>query len=151
MGNATLVEAERSGCRRVLGASKPRPSAKGGHPYKNGHVWRPWGYLPPNLLSVGLVIHPDDTLPNSESPEEAQDWCSCNCGDGTDQRVQSLMFMMMMMMIRGILEKIDEYRLNWFQHLQGMPQNRIPLKSYHYRPQGRWTAGWLKKRWREQL
>ena len=24
---------------------------------------------------------------------------SCNCGDGTDQRVQSLMFMMMMMMI----------------------------------------------------
>ena len=24
---------------------------------------------------------------------------SCNCGDGTDQRVQSLMFMMMMMMM----------------------------------------------------
>ena len=24
---------------------------------------------------------------------------SCNCGDGTDQRVQSLMFVMMMMMI----------------------------------------------------
>jgi len=34
LGNATLVLAERSGWRRVLGASKPRPSAKGAHPYK---------------------------------------------------------------------------------------------------------------------
>ena len=31
----------------------------------------------------------------------------------------------------GILDKLDEYRRNWFQHLQRMPQNRIPLKSYH--------------------
>ena len=36
--------------------------------------------------------------------------------------------------IVGIIEKIDEYRRNWLQHLQRMPQNRIPLKSYHYRP-----------------
>jgi len=35
--------------------------------------------------------------------------------------------------ITGILDKIDEYRLNWHLHLQRMPQNRIPLKSYHYR------------------
>jgi len=34
MGNATLVVAERSGWRRVLGASKPKPSAKGAHPYR---------------------------------------------------------------------------------------------------------------------
>ena len=46
-----------------------------------------------------------------------------------------------------ILDKIDEYRRN----LQRMPQNRIPLKSYHYRPQGRRTIGRQKKRWREQL
>ena len=39
----------------------------------------------------------------------------------------------------------------WFLHLQRMPPNRIPLKSYHYRPQGRRTIGWLKKLWREQL
>ena len=32
-----------------------------------------------------------------------------------------------------------------------LPQNRIPLKSYHYRPQGRRTIGRPKKRWREQL
>jgi len=53
--------------------------------------------------------------------------------------------------ITDILDKIDEYRRNWFQHLQRMPQNRIPLKSYHYRPQGRRTIGRPKKRWREQL
>jgi len=53
--------------------------------------------------------------------------------------------------ITGILDKIDEYRLNWHLHLQRMPQNRIPLKSYHYRPQGRRTIGRTKKRWREHL
>jgi len=50
-----------------------------------------------------------------------------------------------------ILDKIVEYRRNWFLHLQRMPPNRIPLKSYHYRPQGRRTIGRPKKRWREQL
>jgi len=39
--------------------------------------------------------------------------------------------------ITGILDKIDGYRLNWHLHLQRMPQNRIPLKSYRYRPHGR--------------
>ena len=53
--------------------------------------------------------------------------------------------------ITGILGKIDEYRRNWLSHLQRMPQNRIPLKSYHHRPQGRRTIGRPKKRWREQL
>ena len=53
--------------------------------------------------------------------------------------------------ITGILDKIDEYRRNWFQHLQRTPQNRTPLKSYYYRPQGRRTIGRPKKRWREQL
>jgi len=43
--------------------------------------------------------------------------------------------------ITGILDKIDEYRRNWLLHLQRMSQNRIPLKSYHYKPQGRRTIG----------
>jgi hypothetical protein len=50
-----------------------------------------------------------------------------------------------------ILDKIDKYRRNWLLHLQRMPLNRIPLNSYHYRPQGRRTIGRPKKRWREQL
>ena len=53
--------------------------------------------------------------------------------------------------ITGILDRIDGYRRNWLSHLQRMPQNRIPLKSYRYRPQGRGTIGRPKKRWREQL
>jgi len=53
--------------------------------------------------------------------------------------------------ITGLLDKIDEYRLNWHLHLQRMSQNRIPLKSYRYRPKGRRTIGRPKKRWREQL
>ena len=53
--------------------------------------------------------------------------------------------------ITGILDTMDGYRRNWLLHLQRMPQNRIPLKWYHYRPQGRWTIGRPKKRWREQL
>ena len=46
--------------------------------------------------------------------------------------------------ITGILDRIDEYRRNWLSHLQRMPQNRMPLKSYHYRPQGRRTIGRLR-------
>jgi hypothetical protein len=46
---------------------------------------------------------------------------------------------------KSILDKIDEYRWNWLLHLQRMPKSRIPLKSYHYRPQGRRTIGRPKK------
>jgi len=53
--------------------------------------------------------------------------------------------------ITGIVDEINEYRRNWFQHLQRMPQNWIPLKSYYYKPQGRRTIERPKKRWREQL
>jgi len=53
--------------------------------------------------------------------------------------------------ITGILDEIDEHRRSWLSHLQRMPQNRIPLKTYRYRPQGSRTIGRPKKRWREQL
>jgi len=53
--------------------------------------------------------------------------------------------------ITGILDKIVEYRRNWLSHSQRIPQNRIHLKSYHYRPQGMRTTGRPKKLWREQL
>jgi len=51
----------------------------------------------------------------------------------------------------SILDKIDEQRKRWLLHIQRKPQNRIPLKSYNYRPQGRRSIGRPKKRWREQL
>jgi hypothetical protein len=40
-----------------------------------------------------------------------------------------------------ILDKIDEYRRNCVLHMQRMPQNRIPLKSYLYNPHGKRTIG----------
>jgi len=46
--------------------------------------------------------------------------------------------------ITSIPDKIDEYRKKWLLHIQRMPQNRIPLKSYNYRPQGRRSIGHLK-------
>ena len=49
--------------------------------------------------------------------------------------------------VTGLLDKIDEYRLNWHLHWQRMPQNGIPFTSYHYRPQLRRTIGRLKKPW----
>jgi hypothetical protein len=53
--------------------------------------------------------------------------------------------------ITDILDRIDEYRRNWLSHLQRIPQNRIRLKSYRYRPRGKRTIGRPKKCWREQL
>ena len=53
--------------------------------------------------------------------------------------------------ITNIQDKIDEYRKKWLLHIKRMPQNRIPLKSYNYRPQGRRSIGRPKKRWREHL
>jgi hypothetical protein len=45
----------------------------------------------------------------------------------------------------SLLEQTEEL------HKQRMSQNRIPLKSYNYRPQGRRSIGRPKKHWREQL
>jgi len=42
--------------------------------------------------------------------------------------------------ITGILDKIDEYRRNWFQHPQRMSQNRIPLKSQSARKENNWKT-----------
>jgi hypothetical protein len=49
--------------------------------------------------------------------------------------------------IASILDKIDEYRNKWLLHIQRMPQNRIPIKSYNYKSQGRRSIGRPKKRW----
>ena len=81
---------------------------------------------------------------DSTSLEKKVNWLTCS-GYKTDDYISREL------QITRILGKIDEYRRNWFQHLQRMPQKRIPLKSYYYRPQGRRTIGRPKKRWREQL
>jgi hypothetical protein len=52
--------------------------------------------------------------------------------------------------IISMLGKTDEYRKKCLLHTQTMPNNRIPLKSYNYGPQGR-SIGRPKKRWLEQV
>jgi len=161
MGNATLVVAERSGWRRVLGASTPRPSAKGAHRYRKRAClealrlatttlaqqetgYPSWGH-PTKLRisrgSTGLIRRNEVAEMKLLRPlagytiydHKTNDYIHCE------------------LWITGILYNIDEYRRNWLSHLQRMPQKRIPLKSYHYRPQGRRTIWRPKKRWREQL
>jgi hypothetical protein len=69
---------------------------------------------------------------------------SCNYGDGTDQRVQSLMFMMMMMMICSFLVVVIKH-LNWhncvslhfsyhilFTHTTGMTYCKLSLKHFSF-------------------
>ena len=77
LGNATLVVADRSGGRRILGASKPRPSAKGAHRYRKraclealrlattkltqrGTGYPSWGHPTQLRISRGstVLIHP---------------------------------------------------------------------------------------------
>jgi len=65
--------------------------------------------------------------------------------------VQTYYYIRRELRITGILDKSDEHRRKWLTQLQGMPQNRIPVKSHHYRPQRRRKIGNPKKRCREQL
>jgi len=63
-------------------------------------------------LRITDILDNDTTTDHKAGGEQLEDRrsfgaCSCNSGDGTDQRVQSLMFMMMMMMMMMISERIS--------------------------------------------
>jgi len=101
LGNATLIVAERSGWRRVLGASNPRPSAKGAHRYRKRACLEALSLATTKLTERGTGY------PSWEHPTQLR-ICRgstglTNSGDGTDQKVQSLMFMMMMMMMECVV------------------------------------------------
>ena len=124
-GQCNLVVAERSGRRRVLGVSKPRRSAKGAHPYRKRAC----------LEALRLA-----TIKRTQRRTGYPSW-----GHPTQLRISRASTGL----ITDILDKTDGYKRKWLLHLQSMPQNRIPFKSYHYRPQGKRTTGRPKKRWRE--
>jgi len=163
LGNATLVVSERRGWRRALGASKPRPSAKGAHTYRKraclealrlattkltqrGIDYPSWGHPTQLRISRGStgLIHKRRT-------EAAEKKLLRPLAGYTLYDHKTNDYIRRELRITGLLDKIHEYRRNWLSHLQRMPQNRITLKSYHYRPQGRSTIGRPKKRWHEQL
>jgi hypothetical protein len=43
--------------------------------------------------------------------------------------------------ITPVLDKLPEYKRNWIQHLQRMPNKRIPRVMKHYSPTGRRNHG----------
>ena len=107
--------AERSGWWRFLGASKPRPSATEAHRYRKraclealslattklterGTGYPSWGHPTQLRISRGSTGQMTADHKEGEHLEDRRNVSasSCNSGDGTDQRVQSLMFMMMM-------------------------------------------------------
>jgi hypothetical protein len=120
LGNATLVVAERNGWWRVLGALKPRPSAKRAHPYRKRAClealrlattkltqpetcYLSWGHPTQLRISRGSIGITTDHKEGEEFQERRNvGESSCKSGDGTDQREQSLMFMMMMMMMMNL-------------------------------------------------
>jgi len=43
--------------------------------------------------------------------------------------------------ITPILDKLQEYKRNWIQHVNRMPHNRLPRVMKHYFPSGRRNYG----------
>ena len=43
--------------------------------------------------------------------------------------------------ITPILDKLQEYKRNWIQHVNRMPRNRLPRVMKHYSPTGRRNYG----------
>ena len=43
--------------------------------------------------------------------------------------------------ITPILDKLQEYKRNWIQHVNGMPRNRLPNVMKQYSPTGRRNHG----------
>jgi hypothetical protein len=43
--------------------------------------------------------------------------------------------------ITQILDKLLEYKINWIQHVNRMPRNRLPWVMKHYSPTGRRNHG----------
>jgi hypothetical protein len=83
----------------------------------------------------------EDTLPNSESPEEAQDcWVgvnSCNCGDAADQKFQSLLFVMME--LQRHIFYIVLCICNWYESDgKGTSVSELQLNIRTWRRMGKW-------------
>ena len=43
--------------------------------------------------------------------------------------------------ITPVLDKIQDYRRNWLQHINKMPRKRLPRKIKNYRPKGKRNQG----------
>ena len=53
--------------------------------------------------------------------------------------------------IMSTLDRIAQYRLNWWEHLCRMDDYRIPKELWNYKPRGRRRVGRPRKRLSDQL
>jgi len=144
LGNATLVVAERSGWRRVLGASKRRPSARGAHRYRNRACLEALRLATTKLTQRGTGYpssgHPAQLRISRGSTRLIHKWQNWTLTALQRRRIEAAEMKLLRpltgytlydhktndcmrcgLRITGILDKIDEYRRNWLSHLQRMP------------------------------
>ncbi|KAJ4449322.1 hypothetical protein ANN_00720 [Periplaneta americana] len=50
-----------------------------------------------------------------------------------------------------LIEMINNYRTNWIQHVDRLPETRITKAALQYMPRGRRTLGRPRKRWQDQF
>ena len=53
--------------------------------------------------------------------------------------------------LESVVHFINNYQLNWKNHVHRMSVNRIPKAMLHYRPLGKRSLGRPKKRWIENV
>jgi hypothetical protein len=53
--------------------------------------------------------------------------------------------------IYPVNDAIEQYRNNWFQHINRMQDTRLPKRALQYRPSGKRDIGRPKKRWRDAV
>jgi hypothetical protein len=51
--------------------------------------------------------------------------------------------------IYPVNDTIEQYRNNWFQHINRVQDTRLPKRALQYRPSGKREIGRPKKRWRD--
>jgi hypothetical protein len=53
--------------------------------------------------------------------------------------------------IYPVNDTIEQYRNNWFQHINRTQDTRLPKRALQYRPSGTRDIGRPKKRWRDAV
>jgi hypothetical protein len=53
--------------------------------------------------------------------------------------------------IHPVNDTVEQYRKNWFQHMNRMQDTRLPKRALQCRPSGKKDIGRPKKRWRDAV
>jgi hypothetical protein len=67
------------------------------------------------------------------------------------EKVRNVTIREVMEVRKNMLEVIEEKRLRWFEHVERMPGNRLPLKVLEWEPEGTRRRGRSKERWIDEV